>query len=73
MFTNRISSYLPEEPAAPAALVPVGFAVCQISQSSQSPLAIQILAQQRAYEQALMNAREEALRIALARLQPSAN
>ena len=72
MFTNRISSYLPE-PAAPAALVPAGFAVCQLSQSAQSPLALQLLAQQQAYEQALIHAREEALRIALSRLQISLN
>ena len=72
MFTNRIASHLPE-PAAPAATLPAGFAVCPLSQASQSPLALQLLAQQQAYEQALIRAREEALRIALSRLQISLN
>lgn len=72
MLTNRISSYM-QESAASAGLVPAGFAVCQLPQFAQSPLAIQLIAQQRAYEEALVHAREEALRIALSRLTPSVN
>ena len=71
MFTNRISSYSMEQ-ASPAG-IPAGFAVCQLPQLAQSPLAYQLIAQQQAYEQALINAREEALRIALSRLQMSLN
>jgi hypothetical protein len=71
-MTNRISSYEPVPQAAPAAL-PAGFAVCQHPQAANSPLAIQLLAQQQAYEAALIAAREEALRIALSRLQMSLN
>ena len=72
MIANRISGYsFDSAPAAP--FVPAGFAVCQFSQGFNSPLALQLLAQQQAYEQALVAAREEALRIALSRLQPSLN
>ena len=72
-MTNRISSYelTPEAPATGA--LPAGFAVCQLPQVASSPLAIQLLAQQQAYEAALVAAREEALRIALSRLQMSLN
>jgi hypothetical protein len=74
-MTNRISNYAAtfEGPAAPPAAIPAGFAVCQMSQVHSSPLAIQLLAQQQAYEEALIAAREEALRIALSRLQMSLN
>jgi hypothetical protein len=41
--------------------------------AANSPLTLQLLAQQQAYEQALLAAREEALRIALSRLQISVN
>jgi len=41
--------------------------------AASSPLALQLMAQQQAYEQALVAAREEALRIALSRLQMSLN
>jgi hypothetical protein len=71
-MTNRITSY-EMEPAAPGAAMPAGFAVCQHPQVANSPLAIQLLAQQQAYEAALLAAREEALRIALSRLQMSLN
>ena len=72
-MTNRITSYA-MEPAAPVATaIPAGFAVCQHPQVASSPLAIQLLAQQQAYEAALIAAREEALRIALSRLQMSLN
>jgi hypothetical protein len=72
MSANRISSYLPgSEPSR--AIVPAGFAVCQLPQAAQNPLALQLIAQQRAYEQAILNVREEALKIALARVQPSVN
>ena len=71
MSTNRISSQFEAAPlAAPA--VPAGFAVCQLA-SAANPLAMQLLAQQQAYEQAILAAREEALRIALSRLQMSLN
>ena len=75
-MTNRISSYPIESagevaPALPA--LATGFAVCQLPQVASSPLAIQLLAQQQAYEAALLAAREEALRIALSRLQMSLN
>lgn len=71
-MTNRISSHLPEQ-TAPASAIPSGFAVCQLSPAYQNPLAMQLVAQQQAYEQALLQAREEALRIALSRLQISLN
>lgn len=71
-MTNRISSYA-TEPANHPAAIPAGFAICQLPQHGSSPLAIQLLAQQQAYEQALLAAREEALRIALSRLQISPN
>jgi hypothetical protein len=53
--------------AAPA--IPAGFAVCQLNQSANSPLALQLVAQQ----QALIAAREEALRVTLSRLKISLN
>ena len=72
-MTNRISSYdLASEAPATSAL-PAGFAVCQHPHVVNNPLAIQLLAQQQAYEAALLAAREEALRIALNRLQMSLN
>ena len=77
-MTNRITSY-EMAPAAIASLgpsaaaVPAGFAICQLPQVANNPLAIQLLAQQQAYEAALIVAREEALRIALSRLQMSLN
>jgi hypothetical protein len=72
-MTNRISNYEMAEAAPAAAALPAGFAVCQLPQVANSPLAIQLLAQQQAYEAALLAAREEALRIALSRLQMSLN
>ena len=71
-MSNRISGYS-IGPAAPATLLPAGFALCQLPQFTQSPLALQLLAQQQAYEQALLAAREDALRLALSRLQMSLN
>ena len=72
MSVNRISKYSAESrPASP--VLPAGFAVCQLPQFAQSPLALQLMAQQQAYEQALLAAREEALRIAFSRLQISLN
>ena len=73
MFANRISGYSFGSAPVAAPFVPAGFAVCQLSQGFNSPLALQLLAQQQAYEQALVAAREEALRIALSRLQTSLN
>ena len=77
MFTNRISGHLFE--AAPASAetisapsIPTGFAVCQLAPAA-NPLAIQLIAQKQAYEQAILSAREDALRIILSRLQPSVN
>ena len=73
MLANRISGYLIDPtPTAAAPSIPAGFAVCQLS-SAANPLALQLLAQQQAYEQAVLAAREEALRIALSRLQTSLN
>ncbi len=72
LFTNRITEHLPE-PVAAAPVVPAGFAVCQLNQTANSPLAIQLMAQQQAYEQALIAAREEALRMTLSRLKTSLN
>jgi hypothetical protein len=72
-MTNRISNHEMAEAAPAAAALPAGFAVCQLPQVANSPLAIQLLAQQQAYEAALLAAREEALRIALSRLQMSLN
>jgi len=54
-------------------LAPAGFAVSPFVQTPNNPLALQLLAQQQAYERALIAAREEALRIALSRLQMSLN
>ena len=71
MSTNRISNHF-EAPAVAAPAVPTGFAVCQLA-AAANPLALQLLAQQQAYEQAILAAREEALRIALSRLQMSLN
>src|SRR5262245_25716193 len=75
-MTNRISSYPIDSGADAAPATPAfagGFAVCQLPQAANSPLAIQLLAQQQAYEAAILAAREEALRIALSRLQMSLN
>src|SRR5262245_43299258 len=71
-MTNRISSYPIESTAEAVQATPAfaaGFAVCQLPQVANSPLAIQLLAQQQAYEAALIASREEALRITLSRLQ----
>ena len=77
MFENRIASYSfdseAQAPSAQAQLVPVGFAVCPIAPATQDSLTLQLLAQQQAYEKALLAAREEALRLTLSRLQPSVN
>jgi hypothetical protein len=72
VFANRISGYSFDAAPAAAPLIPAGFAVCQLAPAA-SPLAIQLMAQQQAYEQALVAAREDALRIALSRLQTSLN
>ena len=71
MTSNRISDHF-EAPAVAAPAVPSGFAVCHLA-GCANPLALQIAAQQQAFEQALIAAREEALRIALSLLQPSLN
>ncbi len=71
MTFNRISEHF-EAPAVASPTVPTGFAVCQLA-SAGNPLALQLLAQQQAYEQAIIAAREEALRITLSRLQMSLN
>jgi hypothetical protein len=72
MFTNRITSHSFEPAPAAAPAVPAGFAVCQLAPAT-NPLALQLAAQQQAYEQAIISAREEALRITLGRLQISVN
>ena len=83
MFANRINDYLPEEAVtlpAVAPSIPAGFAVCQLAPTATQPLALQLLAQQQAYEaqqqayeQALLAAREDALRTVLGMLKPSVN
>jgi hypothetical protein len=76
MFANRMSEYLPDQSATPTAVapsIPAGFAVCQLAPTATQPLALQLIAQQQAYEQALLAAREDALRIALSMLKPSVN
>jgi hypothetical protein len=73
VFANRISAYSTVTTAPATSVVPPGFAVCPLAQGFNNPLALQLLAQQQAYEQALVAAREEALRIALSRLQTSLN
>jgi hypothetical protein len=70
MTQNRISGHFDAPTVAPA--VPPGFAACQLGPAA-NPLALQLAAQQQAYEEAILAAREEALRIALSRLQPSLN
>ena len=77
MFENRIGGYKFEanepQPVAAGPTIPTGFAVCPLASAAQNPLALQLLAQQQAYQKALLAAREEALRITLSRLQPSVN
>jgi hypothetical protein len=69
---NRISSHSFEPAPAAVPAVPAGFAICQLAPSS-NPLALQLAAQQQAFEQAIIAAREDALRITLGRLQTSLN
>ena len=83
MFANRISDYIeassdPQATAAP--VIPSGFAVCQLAPAATQPLALQLIAQQQAYqaqqqayEKALLAAREDALRLVLSMLKPSVN
>ena len=73
MSANRIAQHLREPAATTSPAIPAGFAVCQLNPSANSPLALQLLAQQQAYEQALTAAREEALRVTLSRLKTSLN
>lgn len=70
MFTNRISAYLPEE-AAPAPLA--GFAVCHLPQATAGSLALQLLAQQQAYQQAIAAAEERAFQAILSRMGGESN
>lgn len=77
MFTNRILGHFTETspaaaPAATAPSIPPGFAVCQLAPAA-NPLAIQLIAQQQAYEKAILAAKEEALRVVLGMLKPSSN
>ena len=73
MSINRIKSYPQSDEAVASPQLPAGFAVCQIGQAIQNPLALQLIAQQQAFEQALIAAKEEALRIVLGRLRTSVN
>jgi hypothetical protein len=74
MSINRITSYTQDdEKVALSPQLPAGFAVCQLGQAVQNPLALQLIAQQQAFEQALIAAKEEALRIVLGRLRTSVN
>ena len=70
MFANRISQY-----PLGAASVPMtaGFAVCQLPGAPAASLPLQLIAQQQAYEAALVRAREQALAMALSRLTVSPN
>jgi hypothetical protein len=77
MFTNRISGFLTDSspasaPVATALSIPAGFAVCQLAPAANSQ-AIQLIAQQQAYEKAILAAREDALRVVLGMLKPSVN
>lgn len=75
MTTNRISGLLkePTPTLSPPCLVPSGFALVPSAMQQAAPLALQLLAQQQAYEQAILAAREEALRIVLSCLKVSEN
>jgi hypothetical protein len=76
MFANRITEHLSEPAATSPAVapsIPSGFAVCQLAPAATQPLALQLMAQQQAYEQALLAAREDALRTVLGMLKPSVN
>jgi hypothetical protein len=73
MSTNRIKNVPHGDSLAAGAIIPAGFAVCQLPHVAQNPLAIQLIAQQQAFEQAIIAAKEEALRIVLSRLETSAN
>ena len=68
MFTNRISAY--EQEPAPVAAAPVmaGFAVCQLSLASPNSLALQLMAQQQAYQQAIAAAEQRAFQAILSRM-----
>ena len=55
MSTNRISGLTIGTSAVPRA---AGFAVCNLPQAASGALALQLLAQQQAYEQALRAARQ---------------
>jgi hypothetical protein len=77
VFTNRIAGHLTESvpasaPVATAPSIPAGFAICQLAPAA-NPLAIQLIAQQQAYEKAILAAREDALRVVLGMLKPSSN
>jgi hypothetical protein len=72
MPINRIQNFSATEEAADRG-IPTGFAVCQLPQAMQNPLALQLIAQQQAFEQAILAAKEEALRILLGRLRTSVN
>lgn len=72
MFTNRIAGHLTDSSTASAPVIPAGFAVCQLAPAA-NPLAIQLIAQQQAYEKAILAAKEEALRVVLGMLKPSSN
>jgi len=71
MIHNRLAAQF-EAPAQASPAIPAGFAVCQLGPAANH-IALQIAAQQQAYEDALLAAREDALRLVLSRLQPSVN
>jgi len=73
MSINRIQCYPQSDEAVASQQFLAGFAVCQLGQAVQNPLALQLIAQQQAFEQAIIAAKEEALRIVLGRLQISVN
>ena len=73
MLTNRIVSFekatIPNSPVEQSAIL--GAVPNQLL--AQGPLALQIIAMQQAYEQALRTAREEARQLFRSQLQPSLN
>lgn len=71
MAVNRISQISPL--SAVSGVLPAGFALCPFAGGPQAALTLQLIAQQQAYENAILAAREEALRAALNRLQFSIN
>ena len=74
MLTNRITSYESTTTVDSVQVqTPSIFSIAQIQPGVQSQLALQIIAMQQAYEQALQGAREEARQLFALQLQSSLN